>query len=422
MGGLRVLQTFLSRVSILGFSFGLVILSTNLWGSEGKGIISIAVADLVLITFISNIFTGSAVSYFARRYQKEQILSYAWSWAIISGLLVAFIFASIFPPPVPIEYLAGVSVITSLLSANINLFVGLGQLKKFNLYTLLQQGGHWAVLLAFVFFAGAGHVEYYFAAQIVASIILFAFTAVQLLENASLSAFALPKKLGYEMLRYGWNTQASLFLNFLNQRLSYYFLEFFRGLPAVGVLSVGVAISEAVWMASRSLSLVLYSDIVGGTNDAAIITKTKFSLKVSFWLTAVLLTVLLLFPEEIFKIIFGQDFHQTKQIIILLAPGVLAVACSNVIGYYFAGINELKILNIKSLVGLIFTLILSFVMIPNYGALGAAASTSAAYCASSLVLAWKFYSDIPFKTADFLFSKKELQLIFSKIRPKSKTR
>jgi len=93
MKQLTIIQTFLSRFLILVLNFGLVIFSTNIWGSEGKGIISILVADLAIIGFFANIFVGSSVTYFSSKYKTEQILLYAYSWSVIVGFAIPVIFS-----------------------------------------------------------------------------------------------------------------------------------------------------------------------------------------------------------------------------------------------------------------------------------------------------------------------------------------
>ena len=86
-----IIQTFLSRFLILALNFGLVIFTTNFWGSEGKGIISLVIADLAIVGFFTNIFVGSSVTYFAPKLKKEQILLYAYIWSIIAGVAIPIV-------------------------------------------------------------------------------------------------------------------------------------------------------------------------------------------------------------------------------------------------------------------------------------------------------------------------------------------
>ncbi|MBV8325910.1 polysaccharide biosynthesis C-terminal domain-containing protein [Chryseobacterium sp.] len=411
-------KTFISRFLILILNFGLVIYSTNMWGSEGKGVISIVIADLTIISFFSNIFVGSSVTYFAPKYKTEQILGYAYLWSLLVGISVPVIFGLTRHNSEYSGYLMALSIVSSLLAAHVNLFVGQQKIKMFNLYTILQQAVHIVFLAVIIYVIKMTSVEAYFIAQIGCFTILFIISAFQLLRNCRFSEISFSLKVQYSLFEYGWKTQLSAFLQFLNNRMSFYFLEYFKGIVSVGIFSIGVAFSEAIWTVSRSLSIILYSDVVNNKESDIVIEKTKISLKMSFWITLVFIAGILLVPASLYTLIFGKDFHQTKQIILFLSPGILAIAVSNIIGYYFAGINKLKILNVKSIIGLIFTLISSFYIIPRWGITGACLITSISYCLSSGILFWRFYQLTAFHLRDYMISKNEFSLLMNKLLKK----
>lgn len=408
-------QTMFSRVLILVFNFGLVIYSTNIWGSEGKGIISLLTADVAIIVYFLNIFAGSSVTFFASKKNIAEVLSYAYVWSVVVGTAVPLLLG-LWRDSEYTFYLMGICVFSSLLTANINLFVGKRNIRMFNFYTLLQFGLHLFLLLALLFFAEISTVEVYFIAQIISLAVLFLISSWQLWRRLDLHALSPSKSLRREIFRYGWKSQLSAFLQFLNNRLSYYFLEFYKGISSVGVFSLGVALSEAIWTASRSLAVILYSDVVNADSDSIALAKTKISIKVSFYLTLVFILVAMAVPAWVYTRIFGAEFYETKTIILLLSPGILAVAVSNIVGFYFAGVNQLRILNLKSAAGLSFTLVAVFYFIPKWGVLGASVLTTVSYSISSAVLLWHFYSLTDFHLRDYLITRQEMRLLLSKFR------
>lgn len=409
-----ILKTFVSRFLILILNFGLVVYSTNMWGSKGKGEISIIIADLTIISFFANVFVGSSMSYFATKFRTEQILSFAYIWAMLTGVLIPLIFS--FNHSIGYTcYLIGLSVMSSLLSANVNLFVGQQNIKMFNLYTVLQQVVHIVFILLMVYVVKFTSVSAYFIAQIGCFVLLFITSTVQITKYANFKRISFTKGIGSQLFSYGWKIQVSSFFQFLNNRLSFYFLEYFKGIMSVGVFSVGVAFSEAVWAVSRSLSIVLYADVVNNTDSGDAIEKTKISLRISFLITLFFILLMLLVPSEWYAFIFGKDFSQTKTIVLYLSPGILAIAVSNIIGYYFAGINKLRILNVKSFIGLIFTVGCSFYVIPRWGIIGACFVSSLSYCVSSAVLFWRFYQITEFRVRDFILSGAEINLLWKKL-------
>ncbi|WP_228403369.1 polysaccharide biosynthesis C-terminal domain-containing protein [Chryseobacterium sp. RU37D] len=395
-------------------NFGLVIYSTNMWGSAGKGAISIVIANLTIISFFANIFVGSSMTYFASKYKTEEILLFAYLWSIIIGVLISITFS--FNHALKYSnYLIALSVLSSLLAANINLFVGQQNIKMFNLYTVLQQIIHIIFIIIIVYIIKITSVESYFIAQISCFTVLFLISIFQVLKYCDFKNISFSKAICGKLFDYGWKTQLSAFLQFLNNRVSFYFLEYFKGIVSVGVFSVGIAFSEAIWTVSRSLSIVLYADVVNNKNSNEAIEKTKVSLRISFLITLLFIMVMLLIPAEVYSMIFGKDFNQTKEIVLLLSPGILAIAISNIIGYYFAGINKLRILNIKAIISLIFTIISSFFIIPKWGIRGACVIASISYCLSSALLFWRFYQITDFHFQDFFLSKKEFNLLLRKV-------
>ena len=413
MKHLTVINTFLSRILVLALNFGLVIYSTQVWGSSGKGIISIVIANLALISVVSNVFVGSSTSYFASKYRKEEILSFAYIWSFLIGVTLPCIFF-IFTKSEYTYYLILLSIFFSLYTANINFFVGKKDMYRYNLYTLLQQLLHILFIFFIIVFLHQNHVEVYFKALIFCYVLLFLVSFFQVFNVSKFSELHFSSSLLQDMFHYGWKTQLSAFFQFLNYRLSYYFLNFYQGISSVGILSIGVAVSEAIWTASRSISLVLYSEVVNSSQEDENLQKTKISLKISFWITLLFIIIILLIPSEVYVLIFGKDFNQTKIIILLLSPGILAIAVSNVIGFYFSGINQLKILNLKSIIGLFFTVFLSIFFIPKYGIVGACVIMSISYCISSFILFWKFHQLTHWTFQDLLPSAEERFILAQK--------
>lgn len=411
MKQLRVVQTFISRFLILILSFGLVIFSTNMWGSEGKGTISIVIANVALVSFFSSIFSGSSTSYFARKFKVEQVLVYSYFWSLIVGTAVPLIFSFAAFQNEFLYYLIGISVLSSLLSTNISLFIGTQNIRFFNIYTVLQQLVHVLFIAILIYIVKLKDVSVYFLAQIFCLIFLFLTSFFLILKKCKFSEFSFSKSVFINMFEYGWKTQLSAFIQFLNYRLSFYFLEYFEGIAVVGIFSIGITFSEAIWTITRSIAVVLYSDVVNSESREESIIKTKSSLKLSFTLMLVFVLGILIIPGFVYPFIFGKEFNETKLIMLLLAPGILAIAVSDMIGYYFSGIKELKILNIKSIVGLLITVVFSFFAIPKWGIWGACFVTTLSYVVSATILFWKFYQSTDFKIRDYIISKDEINTL-----------
>lgn len=415
---LTVIKTFISRFLILILSFGLVVFSTNMWGSEGKGTISIVVANVAIVGYFSSIFAGSSTSFFARKYKTEQVLIYAYLASVFIGILVPLVFSFASIQSEYLFYLMGISVFSSLLSTNISLFIGTQKIQLFNLYTVLQQLVHIFFIAVFIFIFKSKDVSVYFSAQIICYALLFAISFVQILKSCTISNISFSRTVLKDMFEYGWKTQLSAFIQFLNYRLSFYFLEYFEGISAVGIFSIGITFSEAIWTITRSIAVILYSDVVNSKSSEESILKTKESLKITFLLMIFFILGIFIIPAQVYELIFGKAFRGTKEIMLMLSPGIFAIAVSDMIGYYFSGIKKLRILNIKSLAGLVITIILSFLVIPKWGIFGACLVTTTSYLVSAGILFWKFYQSTDFKFKDYFVTKDEISLFLKKISKK----
>lgn len=415
MTNLTVVKTFFSRFFILFLSFGLVIFTTNIWGSEGKGSIAMVIANVALVTFFTGIFTGSSTSYFTSKFKTEYVLPWSYLWAIGIGLLIPLFFGF---AQLPIEYLPfviAIAIMTALLNTNINIFIGRQNIKLYNTYTILQITTHAVLLLVFFFGFRHQEVSVYFVSQIISLLILFSTSFFQIIKHEHIRSLHFSKNVFKKMIDYGWKTQLSAFVQFLNYRLSFYFLDFYQGVAVVGVFSLGITFAEAIWTITRSMAVVLYSQVVNSTSAELSIEKTKSAVKVTFWLTVFFLAAVLLIPEEVYTWIFGKDFTNTRTLVLFLSPGILAIATSDMVGHYFSATKQLRILNLKSFLGLGVTLLMSFLLIPKYGIYGACVATSFSYLASAGLLYYAFFKETDFKVKDYLLSLTDIKKLGNSI-------
>jgi hypothetical protein len=203
-----------------------------MWGSEGKGTISIVIANAAIVSFFSSIFAGSSTSYFASKFKTEQILVYSYIWSVGMGILIPVIFSFADIQAQYLMYLIGISVFSALLSVNVNLFIGTRNIRLFNIYTVLQQLVHVVFIGVFIYILNLKDVSVYFGAQISCLAFLFLTSFFQIIRKCKISEISLSKEVFKSMFEYGWKTQLSAFIQFLNYRLSFTFLNILMELQA----------------------------------------------------------------------------------------------------------------------------------------------------------------------------------------------
>ena len=195
------------------------------------------------------------------------------------------------------------------------------------------------------------------------------------------------------IFHYGINNEFNYFIQFLNYRLSYYFIAKILGLAQLGVFSIAVSITEAVWIISRSMSTIHYSNVINSDDKIKSRLETRSYARQSLLISLLVIGVTVLVPDSVYQFVFGKEFVEVKRFIIYLSPGVMAIAVSNLYGHYFAGVGKLNILRNKSLIGLGATIVLLPLLINKYQLTGVCITLNVSYIASSVYLWYKFISE-----------------------------
>jgi len=387
----NITQTIAGKSAILLLNFAVVVLSTRLWGTEGRGAIALFMANLSLISSVTNIFTSSSVSYFLSKHGISKLILQAYLWVFVAAVILGLVFR-IYDHATPSVFLFIAAVLVGFTTFHSFVFIGDQQIGYYNLITVIQPVFQIGAMLLFYYWIDKSYFAYFYG-MIASYILVFVVCRIFTGKTHNKISYHLDKSTVKDTFLFGWQIELSSFLQFFNYRLSFYFLNYFLGNASVGIFSIGVTISEAIWIVSRSISLVQYSNVVkqGNTKDSW--DETKTTAKYSFFISLLCLIFVLCLPKQVFSFIFGQGFEGVKQVIVLLSPGILAMAMSNVYGNYFSAIGKAKILILKSAIGVVFTVGLSFWLIPVFQITGACMVNAGSYIVSSVILFWCFYKN-----------------------------
>jgi len=143
-------------------------------------------------------------------------------------------------------------------------------------------------------------------------------------------------------------------IQYLNYRLSYFILNHYTTYANVGIYSVGVMISESIWLISSSIATVQYSKIAN-INDLNYSRDLTLKLaKLSFVATFICVIILNFLPQGVFYFIFGKDFGPVKTVIFYLSTGIISFGLTVSISHYYAGVGKYYINTIAAFIGLIF--------------------------------------------------------------------
>jgi O-antigen/teichoic acid export membrane protein len=380
----KIITTAASRLLIALVNLAIVWLAARVLGAEGMGTISLIILGISINQMVSALVGGSALVYLIPRYPALQLLVPSWIWSVVVSASGSFILG--LTGLVPLEFVVDlfwISLLQSLYNINQNVLLGREKITAFNVLAFLQVAVVLITLALMLLVADQASVHSYVIALYVSYASVLMGGSLLVARFVSRGKWWNPVVFR-ETFRFGGYLQAASFLQLFNYRLSYYIIEKYFDRATLGVFSIGVQISESVWIISKSIAMVQYARISNSSDSLYARDITSLFIRITGLLTVAMLTVLLLLPPEFFVFVFRNDFSNLHPVILSLSPGIFAVAISLMLSHYFSGSGMPWHNTISSGAGLIFTVILGFTLIPRYGLTGAGMVASVAYTAGMI--------------------------------------
>jgi hypothetical protein len=168
-------------------------------------------------------------------------------------------------------------------------------------------------------------------------------------------------------------------VSLLNYRASLFLVEHFHGLKMVGTYSVSVTVAELLWLLSSSVTVSAYSRI-GHPDRSVASNMTVQAVRINVLATLLAAPVLLGLAWWGLPTLMGPDYTASLMPLAVLMPGVAAYAAASSLSAFYTnhlGRPELS----GRIAGL--SLLISFasgcVLVPLWGATGAALASSLGY-------------------------------------------
>lgn len=404
----KIFGTIISRFLSAIITLLIVILASNSFGPAGMGDISLIILSITIILMVSNFVGGGALVYLIPRHNVTSIFILSYIWAVFACVATSFImqFFHLLPENYFIEILL-LSLLFAFTSINTTIFIAKEKINLANIITILQVILQIVSLYFLLQNLGTGSIKPYIIALYISWGISFVISIILVFSLLDFKNTEPIKPLIKESFKFGSYVQFANIIQLLNYRLSYYLLNAFSGKSILGNYSIGVQLSEGLWIVSKSLATVQYAKIANQNNKQKSVELSLQFLKISFLVTFFGLFVLLLIPGNTYILLFGEGFLSVKKTILLLSPGILSVACYSNFSHFFSGIGKHYFNTIGSLTGFLFTVIGGFILIPLYDLTGAAVTASVSYFFTFLFQLIVFIRISKTKFLHFIPSKKD---------------
>jgi O-antigen/teichoic acid export membrane protein len=265
------------------------------------------------------------------------------------------------------------SIIFYLLGTN--LLVGISQIKLFNFFQLSSN------LLVVATMLIGGYLKLSSKGFIALSTFSWFATAIILLYTLTkLSAFSF--KFDKHVFKTGFIYALKVYLATLFGLLvlkgNVFLLNKFCSEQVLGYFSIASQINDALAILPTSIGLLLFPRLVRNTANRWKETKRNLLITSLLMLAACLLAALLIKPFVLF--VFGIHFAPSISILLWMLPGAFFLGVISIASQYLAAIGFPKQLIYLWFFAFILVSILSWLLIPAYGGIGAAAALSITYC------------------------------------------
>jgi len=414
-----ILHTVGTRYFVAFLNLILIFVNAKVLGLKGVGMIGIIWASVNIVVMLNSVLSGSTIVYFVNRFPIYLIYPISIIWIFLGSVLgcLAMQLLGLLPD----GYFWDIYLITVLYSmaiANSRFLLAKDQITGFNLVSIIQGGLLFFILLYFYFVAGKKEVSSYVWGLYITNILAFIVSLVLLLpfllkkesgkiEN-TISIFSLLKK----MFSYGLWGSADNIAEVCTSRLNYFFVERFVGLGSVGLLDVGTKVSESVWNISRSVAYIEYNRVAKETETEIQKLITLQLFKFIFCAMVLVMGCVLLIPEWVYtEYLFSHEFIGVRKVIIALSVGIIMAGCNSILSHYFIGSGKIKYSTISSCLGLVTLVLLGLLLIPIYGVIGSAVSTSIAFTVMLLFSLITFIKQTKSTYKDFLPTKEDVKAL-----------
>lgn len=408
----KLLGTFASSSLVMLIQIIILLSRSRNFSEIDQGMTALFVINIDLIAHLSMIVGGSALVYLSSRHAIPKLMFPSYVWAVIaSGIGFGLLY---FLDQVPKQYAVLVFLtgfLQSLFVANQQLILGRNNIRMYNFIQIVHNAILLIVLILLLNHDGASFSDFlcaYFCA-ISVSFLLSLFVLKPLINERKMSENSVLK----DLISLGLTVSIGALAQRINSRLNVYILNssFLFGTAMVGLFSTGQAIIEKLMVISRSFSSVQYADISNNRDEIKAQKLTINFMKLSLYITLLANLILILIPERFYLLIIGEQWEGIHDIILYLSPAVLILSISNIFSHYFSGLGLYKVNSISAILGLVITIILGFILIPEYGINGCILTITVSYFAKTLYQIFRFYSHRKFSIQDWVLTKEDLETL-----------
>ena len=387
-------RVFVFQVICYPLSIGREVLIARVLGPTGRGVYAFAVlCSQLFLTVFSGISSAVAFQVSKRQSPPPKVLGNALALSLLVGYLPLAAVAAGFiwwrESSNWLPFAAVASILLLLVTCFNGLFLGMSDIHGVNilqftpsLFFLVLS----AILLLGLRMGVRGALSAWIGGYAIALIWIWRRSGMGLpnVLQGGISAEGMRSLLLFTLRVGGANA-----LSFLNYRVDSFMVQRLVGFRTFGIYSVGVAVSEVIWLISRSVSTACYGRLGEAPKSEAgqLASRAIRQTAVALLVAAAGIGIVGVF---LIPILFGSPFRGAVPVLLVLLPGNMLYGVGSILGAYFT--NHLGRPEVGMYIsGLSAAICFSacLVLIPRFGMLGGALASSISYVvAIAVCYAW----------------------------------
>ena len=395
--GRNTLETLLFRGLSTPIALVLVVVQSRFLAPEGRGTFVLAV---LTVTILSRLLGQLGLAVTTRMREREvevrhlvhRAFALAGALGLVGGGIVVGIGALTDGIGGELALIAALALVPNVLWQTVSgVLLGLARVRLWNyvqaLSPILTLGG----MLILVVGLGGG-VRAALVAWTLAHVLTATFALVAARDLwLPIGPPPLLDTHGRTLLRLALLLGAVQVVNLIAYRIELFILEWYDGVAAVGIYSIAMQAAEAMWLIPAAIATAITGPVVHDDEHDASTLVRRSALKGLVYTAGVALVVGLAAPFLI-PFLFGSDFDSAARPLAILLPGIVAYAPVTVLVVYLSLRHGRPNLSLGvAVVAMVVTAALALVLIPRWGAEGAAAASALGYAAGS-ALAWVLFA------------------------------
>jgi O-antigen/teichoic acid export membrane protein len=407
-----VSTTLLTRILILVGNFIVSIITARILGPEGKGLFAAITVIPGLVLAFSDFGIGHSAAYMVGRktHRNEEVASSLLVLWILTSLFAVAVTAILYAVQFGSEYWMLLVLMLLVIPCDLGMRYMKGYLQGKERIGIMNSVDLYRValniilvlLLVGVFRTG---VMGMLLTTLIMALVICMVCVISVSRDVKLKIRFL-KQLSFEMFVKGIAFAAAILMLQLNLRIDLVMLESMTTIYEVGIYSLGTNVAELIWQIPTAVGMVLFARSANSKTVEEAVQRTAKMIRLIVPVLLVAGTIFWGIMPVFVHIVYGAEYLPSVEVIRLLLPGVICMVIVKILHSDISGRGKPLYTVMLVILPLIINLAANWLLIPSYGAAGAAVSSTISYSVACVLFLVGYAFKEKISLSDLLMIKK----------------